>query len=77
MSHLVTTLGIMASVLQYLKQVNFMKVPKWILANPTKSVGLGIVIGSPVIDFYLRKKISDREKITRLLKNWLKVLNLN
>ena len=53
----------MASVLQYLKQVNFMKVPKWILVNPTKSVCLGIVIGSPVIDFYLKKKSVIEKKL--------------
>jgi len=40
-----------------------MKVPKWILVNPTKSLGLGIVIGSPVIDFYLKKKSVIEKKL--------------
>lgn len=46
----------MAGILKNLKTVDFKKIPKWIGENPIKSTYIGLFLGSPIIDRYLKSE---------------------
>ena len=52
----------MAGTLRGLK-INYMKIGKWIVENPRTSVCIGIALGSPELDFYLKKHVVKEMKV--------------
>ena len=53
-------LGFLSIMWQYLRRIGYSQVFKWIEANPKKSTFTGIVLGSPLIDYYLKSR-ADKE----------------